>query len=511
MAITTFAAIDIGSYEVSMKIYELSKNFGMREVDYLRYRIELGRDAYGKGKLGQELTNQLCEVIGNYVRIMKEYKVTDYRACATSALRELKNPYLLVEQIYQRTGVKIDILSNAELRFLSYKSIAAMENDFQKIIQKGTAILDIGGGSTQISLFDKDVLVSTQNLKLGILRIREQLRQLEKETTHYNKLVEEIIHSDILGYKRLYLKDREIKHVILLGDFFMDTIFHGRDTQKMLTREELEERYEQIVNTSPDTLVDELDIPPEYGSLVLPTVVLYKKFIDAFEAERLWAPGTVVADGIAYDYCEKHKIIKNAHNFENDILVAAKNIGKRYNSNKMHIQSVTKVALAIFDGMKKVHGMGSRERLLLQIAIQLHDCGKYISMREVAQCTYNIIMSTEIIGLSKAEQEVIANVVKYNRLPFEYFSEVNRATGIDKQNYLLVAKLTAILRVANALDRSHYQKISDLKVVVKGQELVITINGDADLLLETGLLDKKANFFEEVFSIRPVVKKKRTR
>lgn len=100
---------------------------------------------------------------------------------------------------------------------------------------------------------------------------------------------------------------------------------------------------------------------------------------------------------------EKKNFIKSAHNFENDILVAARNIAKRYSTGKDHIKGTTDLALAIFDSMKKVHGMGDRERLLLQIAVQLHDCGKYISMGDVAECSYQIIMATEIIGLSTEE------------------------------------------------------------------------------------------------------------
>ena len=95
----------------------------------------------------------------------------------------------------------------------------------------------------------------------------------------------------------------------------------------------------------------------------------------------------------------RKKFIKSVHNFENDILVTSRNIAKRYFSSKSHIQGTMNLCLDIFDSMKKVHGMGSRERLLLQISALLHDCGKYISMGNVAECSYQIIMSTDIIGL----------------------------------------------------------------------------------------------------------------
>ncbi len=100
------------------------------------------------------------------------------------------------------------------------------------------------------------------------------------------------------------------------------------------------------------------------------------------------------------------------------------NIAKALFYWKGSYQGHYRTALAIFDSMKKVHGMGDRERLLLQIAVQLHDCGKYISMGDVAECSYRIIMATEIIGLSTEERQIIANAVRYNTTEFVYYSEI---------------------------------------------------------------------------------------
>ena len=98
--------------------------------------------------------------------------------CAKSALREARNCVLVQEQVFQSTGIRIDVLSNSEQRYLGYKSIASRGSEFQKIIEKGCAIVDVGGGSIQISLFDKDALVTTQNILLGSLRIRERLSSM---------------------------------------------------------------------------------------------------------------------------------------------------------------------------------------------------------------------------------------------------------------------------------------------------------------------------------------------
>ena len=509
MAVMTFAAIDIGSYEVSMKIFELSKKIGFRELNDVRYSLELGKGVYSNGKLDTQMLDVLCETLNDFKRMMQDFGVVEYRACGTSALRELTNPLIIVEQIYRRTGFKVEILSNAEQHFLGYKSIAAIERGFKKMIQKGTAILDVGGGSLQVSLFDKDALVTTQSLKMGSLRIRQRLQELEKTTIHYDKLVEEFIRNDLTNFQRLYLKDRDIKNVILMGDFITDMIFQEEMKDKIITRDEFMKRYEDTVDKTEDVLAQEMEIDPEYASLVVPTMVVCRSFIDIFQAEALWAPGVSLLDGIAYDYAEKKKFIRSVHNFENDILVTSKNIAKRYSSSKSHIQGTMNLCLNIFDSMKKVHGMGKRERLLIQIAALLHDCGKYISMGNVSECSYQIIMSTEIIGLSSLERKMIAYAVRYNTTAFVYYDEIQMlGAGIDRESYIKIAKMTAILRLANAMDRSHCQKVKGIKTVLKDRELQMVMDSSQDISLELGLLQDKVAFFEEVFGIRLVIRGK---
>ena len=509
MAAMTFAAIDIGAYEVSMKIFELSKKEGFRELNDVRYRLEVGNDSFTRGKLTPEMVDNICEILTDFRRMMQEFGVTEYRACATSAFRELKNPLIVQDQIYSRTGIRVEILSNAEQHFIGYKSIAAIEAGFKKMIQKGTAILDVGGGSLQVSLFDKDALVTTQNLKMGSLRIRERLKELEKSTIHYDQLVEEFIRNDLMSFQRLYLKDRDVKNVILMGDFLTDTIFQEDLVDRILTKAEFLNRYENTANKPTLQLSDEMGIDPEYASLVVPTMVIIKNFIDIFNAESLWAPGVSLLDGIAYDFAERNKYLKSVHNFENDILVASRNIAKRYSSGKNHIQGTTDLALAIFDSMKKIHGLGARQRLLLQIAVLLHDCGKYINMGDVSECSYRIIMETEIIGLSTEERYIIANVVRYNNEEFQYRSSFENDDAMDNEKYLLIAKLTAILRVANAMDRSHYQKVEGIKTELKDRKLSLILDSTRDLSLELGLLKDKVEFFEEVFGIRLVLRRKK--
>lgn len=504
MKITTFASIDIGSYEVGMKIFELSSKLGMKQIDFIRHRIELGKDAYVLGKIGCDLTDQLCEVLFDFTKIMKSYQVDAYRACATSGIREAKNKIMLLDQIKLRTGLVVEVLSNSEQRFLRYKSIAYQIQNFEKIIQTSTAILDVGGGSSQFSLYDKDKLIATQNIRLGSLRIREKLAGLRKYTTNIPALVEELIDSDISNLYTQFIKNYTIKNLIVVGDYIN---FIHTDSSEPLTREYFITACDKIFRSSPDEITVKLGIPSEEATLLIPSLMIYKRIMEKTGAEHIWTPGVKLSDGVAYDYAENNKIIKVKHDFEHDIIAAARNIGKRYMNNKEHIQMLEELSLKIFDCTIKLHGMSDRERLLLQIAVILHDCGKYISLSSYAECSYNIIMATEIIGLSHLEREIIANAVKFNTTEFVYYDAL--AGCFDRESYIVLEKITAILRVANALDRSHRQKFKNVRIILKEKELVLMVDTMSNILLEKGLFKEKAEFFEEVFSIKPVIKQKK--
>lgn len=508
----TFAAIDVGSYEQALKIFTISKTSGIREVDCVRNRLDLGSDTYTTGKVSHEKMDELCQVLREFTSIMNGYKVDDYKAYGTSAIREIKNTAMVLDQITQRTGVTIEVLSNSEQRFLDYKSIASKGEGFEKIIEKGTVVLDIGGGSIQISLFDKDKLSSTTNLRLGVLRLQEKLHHLNVRPSKYEELLEELLSAQFSVFKKMYLKDRNIENIIVVDDYISELIRRKlTDTQisGYVDSAAFGVFLDYLKEHTDEEIARHFDTPEEKVQLLRISSVIVKQMAGLTDAKLIWAPGVTLCDGMAYEYAEQHGMLKQVHDFEQDIVTCARGISKRYMGSKRRGETLEQIALTIFDSMKKVHGMGRRERLLLRIATLLHDCGKYISMLNLGECSYAIITSTEIIGLSHREREIVANVVKYNHLDFEYEIERTEGGSVDTEEYLTIAKLTAILQISNALDRSHKQKCRDIKAALKEDELIITVNTTEDITLEKGLFDTKAEFFKEVYSIRPVIRQKR--
>lgn len=208
------------------------------------------------------------------------------------------------------------------------------------------------------------------------------------------------------------------------------------------------------------------------------------------------------------EYAEKNKKIKFSKDFNNDILNASRVIAKRYMWNEEHVRFVEESSLGIFDATRKIHGLGKRERLLLQIAAILHECGKYINVSYPGDCSFSIIMRTEIIGISHMERVMVANIVKYNTENISFESLLMQ--GIGKNDAMTVIKLAAILRLSNALDKTHKQKCRNMKLKMNEKELIITVNTFEDMTIERGLFPDKTFLFEQAYGIKPVIIVKRT-
>lgn len=509
MSVRTFAAIDVGSYELGMKIFEFSGKGGMKEIDNIRHSIELGTDTYQDGIISMSHMDELCEVLSDFSSIMKSYKVDDYKAYGTSAIRETKNTAIVTEQIKLRTGIRLDVLSNSEQRFLHYKAAALKGSRFDEFIREGCAIADIGGGSIQISLFDNDALVTTQNIRLGVLRAMDMLAALAPRTRDMEGILRELIDNQLQVFRKLYLKGRSIRNLILIDDYISVMLYHIGSRDRTFTAEDFRKLATKLKTMTKSEIASAYGLNEETVPLLLPAISIVSRVLKITKAENVWSPGVSLCDGMAYEYAEKEKLVNYRHDFENDIIACAKVMSKRYQGNEERNELIEKVAVDLFEATKKIHGMGKRDRLMLRIASLLNDCGRYISIEAGAECGYDIIMATEMIGLSHTEREIVANIVRFNKMQFMYYNELAVQSVLDKNSYTRIAKLSALFRLADGICRSYRTKVNDVRFSVKGNELVINVYTLDDINLEQGFFFRKASLFEEVFSIKPVMRYKR--
>ncbi len=503
-----FASIYIGTYETTLKVFEINKQKGIKTIDTMKIQSDIIKDILSKGSILPETVDKICRILGDMKRTIEGYKVDSYSVVAGPNIGQASNALVVLEQIKVRTGFSIEVISNSEQRFLGYQAVASTE-DFDELINDSAVLVDIGGVSLQITFFLKGKIVTTQHLSLGTVSISENLKKLGSTAGNSLEQTFEMIYKELELFKTMFLRDITPKYMILFG-VQVSTIterISNFSSKKIKTKDYLD--YLNKINKQYiKAFENEHDIYLDNENIIEPVAMLYKALAETLEPEIVFAPGLSVCEGMVLNHSYQKKWLVSKHDFDNDIITAAWSIAKRYGSYQPHLKALYKLSGEIFDAMKKYHGMGRREKVLMQCIAILHDCGKYISLSEASSCSYTIIMSSEILGLTHKERELIATTVEFNRKPVEPYE--NLSDRFSREEYLTILKLLAILKVANALDRSHKQKIKNVSMKVKEREFVITIEANSSLALEKGLFKKNADYFEEIFSIKPVLKENKT-
>ena len=511
MAVTSFAAIDVGSNEISMKIFELTRNDSFRELTYVRHVMELGSDTYVNGFISNRMIDELCDILKGFTKIMKEYNVEAYTAYSTSSIREATNRNFLLDRVRVRTGIEIKTLSNAEERFLLFQAVALNYPDFNEVIGKGAIVVEIGSGSTQATCFSNGRMVCTQNLRLGSLRINEFLSSLERNTDSYEALLSEYIHRDINTSYKNYFGRFKTKTIVAIGEGLrsLENYIHFYYPDAMsLTANKMTSICNSLSAHSYSELSEIIKTSAEQAKLLLPTAMICDQMMKMNKANTIYFNTIDLCEGIVYEYAVNNGLLSHVRNFDKDIISAADEIARRFESNTDHTHYVEKIALKIFDSLVPLSGMNERDRLLLRVAIRLHDCGAYVNFKNVEANSYDIIMSSEIIGLTDVETHIIANVIRHKTNRFPAYAAMT--DPVSEDDYIKIAKLTAIFRLANNLDRSKKQKLKNINVVYKKDSLRITGDAFEGLSLEYAALREISVFFEQTYGITPRLKQRRT-
>ena len=501
-----FASIYIGTYETTLKVFEVVKQKGAKTIDVQKIQSDIIKDILSKGMILPETVDKLCRILNDMKRTIEGYKVDAFSVVAGPNIRQASNDLVVLEQIKMRTGFSPIVLSNSEQRFLGYQAVASTEN-FDELISDSVVLVDVGGVSLQITLFSKGKIITTQHLSLGTVSINENLRKLGSTSGNSLEQTYEMMYKELDVFKTMFLRDIEPKYMILFGvqvNSITERI--SSFSSKSIKTEEYLDCLNKINRQYIKRFDDSNDIYLDNENVIEPVVMLYKALAETLNPAMVFAPGVSVAEGMMYNHSYQKKWLVSKHDFDNDIITAAWSIAKRYGSYQPHLKALYRLSGEIFDAMKKYHGLTKRHRVLMECIAILHDCGKYISLAEASSCSYTIIMASEILGLTHKERELIASTVEFNRKPVEPYD--NMSDRFTQDEYLTILKLLAILKVANALDRSHKQKIKNVSMKVKDNELVINIEANSSLALEKGLFTKNASYFQEIFGIKPVLREK---
>lgn len=500
-----FAAVDIGSHKLKMKIVEASKEGAVNTLETVDLLVPLGRDTFNDGKLSFNSVKRTCEAIQSFKRLMTDYGVKEWRMVATSAIREAENRDFMIDRIRLQTGFQVEIINNSQEKFLTYKAIKWQLSN-HKIMDTGepTLILNISAGSIQLLLAENNLLVSSQSLKLGALRIKESIARLEKHTLNFTRVLEEYIEAHIENVE--YLKSStEITNFVIVSselEYIMSLLGVTAKGATSLSRDEFERLYDIIINKTTKAIAEEYGVSYSDAELFVPTVILIRKFFEKTSSDKIIIPSVSLVDGIVVERFNCMGAASSCIDYNADILCYVRNLAGRYKYNKKHSEYVEGAALHMFDKLSAMHGLGSRERFLLQIACLLHDIGKYIGADPHYVYSYNIINASQLLGLSDDELRMVASIARYHSLETPGFDSTG-ITKLETPQRIGAMKLIAIIRMADALDTSHKQKLKVRSLAIHEDQFIIKADSLEEAVLEHWTFQMKAEFFTEVFGLKP--------
>ncbi|KPU42364.1 exopolyphosphatase [Oxobacter pfennigii] len=506
------ASIDVGSNYLRMAIGEISADGNYFILEDIVKSTNIGRDTFSTGRISIQTIHETCADLKKFVKLIKDYRVKNYKAVSTSGIREAENREYIMEQVRLKTGIEIEIINNAQERFFLYKALRKQLSHSILSDALPLLIINIASGGVEISIYESENLLLTEYIKLGSLRLHETLSGLESKSLNFPGVMEEFIESKIYLIESS-IKNMNIQNFIGLGGELNTIVkLFGNNIDKndgilFIHKKDMVSLYEKMTTMGSDRIINEYKITKKECEILLPSVILFHCFLKLTKAKGILAPMVSLRHGILYNIADKLFDTPGNINSISDIISSAWYIAEKYNVDKNHAKFVEEISLSIFDQSAKYHGLNNDERLYLQVAAILHDTGNYVNLSEHHIHSYSIIRVRKITGFSNREILLIAGIAKYHAYDIPVYSDENYRILTDREK-IVVSKLSAILKLAESLDVSHRQKIKKLQIEPSGDALLFHIYSNTDTLLEEWDFIHNTPFFEEVMGIIPLIKHK---
>lgn len=496
------AAIDIGSNSPKMMIAEAGPDGKPVIIETLRGTLSLGTDTYNDQVISEERMSRLCELLLRFQEKLEEYKVEAYRVAATSAVREALNRDFVVARIHQLTGMRCEVLSNSEERYLHNLVLSESFPEFDRLSRRGTVVIDLGAGSLQVSAFVNGHRLMSQNMKLGYLRVRELFSQLSGKAANFAAVMNEYIGSQLAALDlKNYDRQTHWSLIAIGNDLDYLRIFAGlKPDETYLSGAPLKSAYERLLALSPLELSLHHGIPSDIADVLLPAAIIINRFMEQSRAQGVYMPSVQLGHGLLLELSQSQFHFKPARDHDEDLLSAARTMAIRFGGNEKHLEAKERDATAIVRALGKRYFLNDRFLLLTKAAVWLSEIGQFIHTVNYPRYSAEIVAHSEFIGLSERETKILARCIRFlpgNDVPvdpeLEYHSYNHRLT---------VLQLTAILRLTDALEISRSEKIKQLKAGLKKRVLTLKIQSEEDMSLEKWAVSERCRLMNELFGLQ---------
>ncbi|PWF99469.1 Ppx/GppA phosphatase family protein [Levilactobacillus bambusae] len=503
MASHYFGAILLNVTSLQLAIVNLKTH---QDVTRVTSNVALGENIYSHEPIPYSTVMEAADALKGFLQQLKDYDVTHFKLWGSNALSTAVNANLVADQLFVRTGMHVHWLSTGEEAYYRNIAVAEQTNGYLYFNKKPTVLLSLTSGNTNVSLFKHGQYEFSRNMKLGPLRIEDVLHDLQATAPNPVEVLADYINHVVEDFSR-FMAFKDKKHrVVLIGAGPVNQFF-------MAPQEELQEisvkkfsQFAKMVRESSDQyLMDYLKLDDQRVQMVLPETLLIARLLEFVEADSITLTRANVLDGLLINATLKRA---KRRPYLKQVITAATNFSDRYRVDPAHRDIVTGFALHLFDQLKPIHQLPERDRLLLHVAALDHDVGEFIDDDEHYVHSEYILSQVELIGLSTEEIQTIASVSRYHssQTPTNHPEAFNL---LPPKKRIEIAKLAAILRIADALDDDGLQKIKKISVSIQDPKLIITAESDDEIALNRWVFNSKAKFFSEVYGLIPVLKQRR--
>jgi exopolyphosphatase/guanosine-5'-triphosphate,3'-diphosphate pyrophosphatase len=467
--------------------------------------VLLGKDTFTSGKLGPATMEATLKAIEGFRRIMDTYGVVRYRAVATSAVREAQNRDSFLDRIRLRTGLEVEVIDGSEENRLTYMAVRERMRGHPALTAGRTLLVEIGGGSADLSFLVDGQPIHSGMYALGSIRMRQMLGAWRGGHEQSIRLLRRHIHN-VVDDIRNEMPLAEAQYFVALGGDvrFATHLLLGADVAEevspLIPKAPFVAFCDHVAGFDEDQLLEKYRLRQAEAETLVPALLAYRELLLETAAEGIVVPSASLRDGLLVDMAhtdDSHGIV----DFSRQVLASAQALGEKYRYDAPHAKKVAQLAIRIFDELRSEHGLSDRHRLLLEVAALLHDIGNFVNLRGHHKHSQYLLSVSEIFGLTQDDMAIVGNIARYHRRACPQRSHLP-FMALDRQTRVDVNKLAAILRLANALDADHLQKVTDVRVGSEDGNWVLQVEGAGDLTMERLATLARSDLIADVFGRR---------
>ncbi|HET9712043.1 MAG TPA: Ppx/GppA phosphatase family protein [Pyrinomonadaceae bacterium] len=503
------AAIDIGSNSIKLAVVDAvdSNSFAVvtREKDVVR----LGHETLRTRHLSREAIERAVGSIQRFKTIAEAHQSDSIVAIATASVREANNAAQFIRQVEQHTGLRVEILSGVEEARLI--GLAASHGC---ALHGATNInVDIGGGSTEISLFRNGTALSLLSLKLGAVRLTERYLRSDPPKQKELASLKTEVHAAFERPKRELQNFKWHQASGTSGTILaIGAALRGPSSNN-------DRKNQAVQPTDTDIPLSKLaalnarlanldlagrralpGISSQRSEIIVAGGYILEEAMRALGINVLRTCDWALREGAIIDSLrESEDESRPAPEFADQKLRGVHAVGRRFGYEETHARQVSKLAEKIFDCLAPAENLSRHQRTLMLAAALLHDIGYHIAHESHQKHALYLIKNSELTGFSEAERAVIANIARYHRgpLPKERHADFAALNLADRK---IVCKLAGIVKLADALDRSHDSRVYDLQCRDERRSLHVELYSAADCSNEMLEVERKRDLFEQSFN-----------